>query len=121
MSNLSKPCACGQEGRSSLLETVSELERRHREQSEPVGADTPIPLVLASMSKQSPSLWLDLFGEIRCLAEGAEYAIEAHMNGYEARIQEFLYTSAELIAVKAAALHALQERKLFEPTDEGSS
>lgn len=114
MSNLSPPCTCGQEGRAKTIETVAELERAYRENREPVDEKTPIALVLASMHGPGPSFWLDLFTEIRCLAEGAQLALESHTAGYEARIEDFLYDSADLIAAKASAMRALKQRKWWE-------
>lgn len=121
MSTLSPPCTCGQEGRAEAFESIAELERAYRENREPVDEKTPIALVLASMHGPGPSLWLDLFTEIRVLAEGAQLALESHSEGYEARIDEFLFASVELIEAKAAAMRALRMRKAFGRNEGGES
>lgn len=121
MSNLPTRCACGQEGRAESIETVTDLERAYREKREPVDEKTPIALVLASMHGPGPSFWLDLFTEIRCLAEGAQLALESHPDGYEGRIEELLWDSVELIAAKSAGMRALRMRKAFGRDEGGES
>jgi hypothetical protein len=95
---------------SPRLETVDELDDLYATNRNPVDEKTPVARILASTHGQGPCLWLDLFTEIRCLAEGAQYACESG-EAYSVRAEGFVFDAANLIATKAAALRALIQRE----------